>query len=107
MKKDEGYTRWDREFMQQLMQEFEPQFCVGFFVLASYVDDHGELGYQKAIDALVAADRDLDELKARELVTRFIAKGLVIEQGQSLVFPGFGTDFLPNQKRQPRGRPTR
>lgn len=98
MKKNEGYLWLDRKLTQQLMRDHGPQFCVGFFVLASYVDNRGELGYQKAIDALVAADRDLDELKARELITQFIAKGLVTEQGQSLVFPGFGTDFIPNQK---------
>ncbi|WP_234853278.1 hypothetical protein [Paracoccus everestensis] len=98
MKKHEGHTWWDREFMQQLAKDFEPQFCVGFMVLASYVDDRGELGYQNAVDALVAADRDLDEPKAREMITQFTAKGMVTEQGQSLVFPGFGTDFIPNQK---------
>lgn len=98
MKKHEGYLWWDREFMQQLMQDFEPKSCVGFFVLASYVNDRGELGYQKAVDSLVAADRDLDEIKAKDMIADFIAKGLAIEQGQSLVFPGCGTDFIPNQK---------
>lgn len=102
MKKDEGYLWLDQAFAQQLMQDHGPQFCGRFFVLAPYVDPHGELGYQKAIDALVAADRDLDELKARAMITQFTAKGLVTEQGQSLVFPGFGTDFIPNQTRRPK-----
>lgn len=98
MKKDEGYLWLDQAFAQQLMQDHGPQFCGRFFVLTSYADPRGELGYQKAVDALVAGDRDLDELKAKDLIAPLIETGLAIEQGQSLVFPGVGTDFVPNQK---------
>ena len=102
MKKHEGYTWWDREFMQQLARDFEPASCVGFMVLASYVNDRGEIGYQKAVDAMVAADRDVDERKAKDMIADFIAKGLAIENGQLLVFTGCGTDFIPNQKHRPK-----
>lgn len=102
MKKHEGYTWWDREFLQQLARDFDPTAFVGFAVLATYVNDQGEIGYQKAIDAVVAADRDVDERKAKDMIADFIAKGLAIENGQLLVFTGCGTDFIPNQKHRPK-----
>lgn len=102
MKKDEGYLWLDREFMQQLARDFEPASCVCFMVLASYVNDRGEIGYQKAVDALIAADREVDEGKAKDMIADFIAKRLASEMGQSLVFTGCGTDFIPNQKHRPR-----
>lgn len=107
MKKDEGYLWLDVEFSKRLIRDFEPQFYVGFGVLASYVDNRGEVTYQKAIDGLVAADKDLDEPQARELLTRFIAEGLAVEKGESLALPGFGADFIPNQKGQPQNPRTR
>ena len=37
MKKHEGYTWWDREFLQQLARDFDPTSFVGFAVLASII----------------------------------------------------------------------
>lgn len=55
MKKDEGFLWINPKFIQQLARDFKPTSCAGFVVLASYVNDRGEMGYQNAIDALVAA----------------------------------------------------
>ena len=107
MKKHDGYLWLEVEFSRRLIRKFDPRLFLAFNIVASDVDNRGETAFQKAIDGLVAADTDLHGHEAKEMLTRFIAEGLAIKKGETLVFPGCGTDFLPNQKGRPRKPRTR
>lgn len=98
METDKRSTWWDRKFMRSLFHDHDSQYAGGFLVLATYVDDQGMMDYHKAVDALEAADSELNRIQAESLLARYIEAGLIVVKGQTLVFPGCGTVFIPNQE---------
>lgn len=107
MKKDGGYVWIDPDLMQQLIEIRDPLYAVGFIVLASYVDDRGHVPCKKAIDGLLAAFNEIDETEAKALLARFVEGGLAIIDDQTIILPGCGTSFIPNQKHKAPGPRTR
>lgn len=97
MKKNGGYVWIDPDLMQQLNETRDPLYVVGFIVLASYVDDQGRVSCQKAIDGLLAAISEIDETEAKRLLARFVEAGLATIDDQTIILPGCGTAFIPNQ----------
>ncbi|SCY93882.1 hypothetical protein [Paracoccus tibetensis] len=107
MKKDGGYVWIDPDLMQQLIETRDPLYAVGFIVLASYVDDRGRVSCKKAIDGLVAAFSEIDEMQAKALLARFVEAGLATVDDQTIILPGCGTAFIPNQKHKAPGSSSR
>jgi hypothetical protein len=103
MKKKGGYVWLDPDLMQQLIEARDPLYAVGFIVLASYVDDRGRVSCKKAIDGLVAAFSEIDEMEAKRLLAHFFEAGLATIDDQTIILPGCGTAFIPNQKHKAPG----
>lgn len=93
MNKDNGYLWLDREFMGEMARKFGSDLSLRFLILASCADTQGKVDYQKAVDVL-AADRDMNKIKARKAIARLLGVGMATEKGRSLALEGQGTSFI-------------